>query len=259
MKHEQESSELLTQALAQIKNGQATIESFLASHPDQAKELRPQLEAALWLHQHQPSLEARPGFLSTSKAYLIENLRSSPTSQSKPSLIRRQSSTNAQRRPLLEALSLLVLIACLVFATHNILLMAELSLPGEPFYVVKRSLEISQLAFTFDPLQDARLQVEFSQQRASETIALLLDKNYQELPRAVQNLQRQMEATLSAIAQLERSNQAESLKIRLAFREELETESMILSVLRNSYPVDERPYVDLALAVTNDSLTDLQD
>ena len=251
-------SDLLARALGKIENGQETIDSFLAQIPDQAEELRPELEAALWLRGRKASLEARPGFLSASRAHLVETLRAQPA-QKKAGVFERLFATPAPRNHLLEVLSLLTLIVCVVFVTHNVILMSELSLPGEPLYGVKLSLELSRLAFTFDPQDDAHLYVQMSQRRTSEIIELILDKNYQAIPQAAERLERQLQTSLTSLDEIKESNPVEGQKLSQDYEEALTTESMILSILLDTYPPEERQYIELVLQITTNGLAALQD
>jgi hypothetical protein len=252
-------SDLLTLALTQIESGQETMDSFLAQIPDRAQELQPELEAALWLRSHKPSLEARPGFLAASRANLVDTLRTQQPPQKQPGIFRRTLSQPAPRNPLLEVLSLITLIICVAFVTHNVVLMSELSLPGEPFYPVKLSLEQSRLAFTFDPEENTHMQSQMAQRRTAEIIELLLDKNYQSVPSAADRLDRQLQASLAALDSIEKTDPAKSQVIRLAYQETLSTESMILTILLDTYPSDASQYIEMALQITNNGLAELQD
>lgn len=249
-----EKSDLLAFALDKIENGQETIDSFLAQIPDQAEALRPELEAALWLRGRKSSLEARPGFLNASRAHLVETLRAQKAGGGE-----RLFATTAPRNHLLEVLSLLTLIVCVVFVTHNVILMSELSLPGEPLYGVKLSLELSRVAFTFDAQDDAHLYVQMSQRRTSEIIELILDKNYQAIPQAAERLERQLQTSLASLDEIKESNPAEAQKLSQDYEEALTTESMILSILLDTYPPEERQYIELVLQITTNGLAALQD
>lgn len=252
-------SDLIALALAQIESGQETIDSFLAQVPDRAQELQPELEAALWLRSHKHSLEARPGFLASSRAHLTETLRSTQALQQKKGIFRRSLSSPAPRNHLLEVLSLLTLIACIAFLTHNVILMSELSLPGEPLYHVKLSLERSRLAFTFDPEKDTRLQIQMSQRRTSEIVELILDKNYEAVPEAAVRLDRQLQISLAELDAIQKTDPSTSQALSLAYQETLSTENMILSILLDTYPPDASQYIEMALQVTARGLAELQD
>jgi hypothetical protein len=252
-------SDLLSLALAQIESGQETIDSFLSRIPDRAQELRPEIEAALWLHRHKPALDARPGFLTASRDNLLDSLRTMQPIQKQPGGLRNILFRPAPRNSLLEVLSLLTLIVCVVFVANNIVLMSELSLPGEPFYPVKLSLEQSRLAFTFDQEEDAQMQIQMAQRRTAEIIELILDKNYQPVPAAADRLDRQLQASLAALDAIGTTDPAQSQELSLAYQETLSTESMILTILLDTYPPDASQYIELALFVTNNGLAELQD
>jgi hypothetical protein len=137
--------------------------------------------------------------------------------------------------------------------------MSELSLPGEPLYQVKLSLERARLAFTFDAEDDTRLYIDMTQRRTSEIIELILDKDYPAIPAATARLERQLEESMAALEHIEQTDAAASQALSLAYQENLATESMILKILLDTYPPDARQYIELALQVTNHGLTELQD
>jgi hypothetical protein len=257
-KSPEDEARLITLAVAQIESGKETLESFLAKNTE-AEEIRPELEAAIWLHRHKASVEPRPGFLAASQANLVNTLRSMPASPTKQGIFQRRFPRPTKRNTLLEVLSLMTLIACLGFVINSVLLMSRLSLPGELLYPVKLSLERSRLAFTFDPQEDARLYIQMSQERTSEIIELILDKDYQDIPASTERLERQLEESMAALEGIEKTDPASSKALRLAYQENLSTESMILKILLDTYPPDAQQYIELALQITNNGLTALQD
>jgi len=151
------------------------------------------------------------------------------------------------------------LIVCISFVSHNVVLMSELSLPGEPLYPIKLSLEQSRLAFTFDAEKDTRLQIQMSQRRTAEVIELILDEKYQVVPHATERLDRQLQASFAALDAYEKSDPSGSLALSLGYQETLATENMILTVLLDTYPPDARQYIEMALQVTARGLAALQD
>ena len=251
-------SDLIALALEQIESGQESLDSFLLQHPEHAQELKPEIEAALWLHNRKPGLDARPGFLNASRTNMMTMLRSMPP-QKKQSTFSRIFTRPTKRNTLLEVLSLLTLIVCIGFVTHNVVLMSRLSLPGEPLYSVKLSLERSRLAFTFDPEVEARLQIQMTQQRTSEIIELILDKNYATIPAAAERLDRQLQNSLAALDEVERTDPAKSQELNLAYQDTLSTESMILTILLDTYPPDATQYIETVLQITHRGLAELQD
>jgi hypothetical protein len=259
LKHTENDTDLVALALTQIESGQETLDSFLEKYAERAQQLRPELEAALWLNANRPNLEPRPGFLTASRKNLVNTLRIMPLAQTKTGLLQRLFPRPAKRNTLLEVLSLLTLIVCLAFVTNNIILISELSLPGEPLYQVKLSLERSRLAFTFDAEDDTRLHIDMTQRRTSEIIELILDKDYPAIPASAERLERQLEETMAALEDIEKTDPAASQALSLAYQENLATESMILKILLDTYPPDARQYIELALQVTDHGLTALQD
>jgi Domain of unknown function (DUF5667) len=248
----------IEEIMAKIESGQETIESAIQNDQENAEILRQELEAALWLRHHHDSLSPRPGFINYSRAYLVETLKVSQPSKNNSRLFNLLTAPSF-RNHLLEGFSLVLLVICLVFVSHNVILMSELSLPGEPLYAIKLLREQTKLAVTFDPGQDAQLQLEISQKRTTELIALILDKKYASIPQAAERLEQQLNTSHAVLVKIQQYNPSEGNALRMAFQDTLSTETMILSILLDSYPPDARQYIELVLKVTNDGLAALQD
>lgn len=258
MKTDQQTTSLFDQALDQIENQQESIDSILQQHPEHADQLRTELEAALWLRHHKDAFSARPAFLVESRTHLMGSLTTKRPSVFS-SYLKGQGVHWAARNRFFEVLSLLTLLLCMVFVGHNVVLMADLSLPSEPLYPVKLLLEQGQRAITFNPEADARLQVDISHQRTIEIIELILNENYAAIPQAVKRLERQLAASQIALDKMQQRNPTVSEILRQDYQDRLSTETMILSILIDSYPSDAREYINLALLVTQNGLAALQD
>ena len=71
MSRKQRLSDVLEICLALVFSGQETIDTALAQYPDCAKDLRPELEAALWLHSKRDLANSHPGFVIASRQRLV--------------------------------------------------------------------------------------------------------------------------------------------------------------------------------------------
>ena len=71
-----EFEQILDICLEQIQSGQKSLDSALAQYPGIAAELRPRLEAALWLDGRKSSLDPRPGFVAASRNRLLSQIKS---------------------------------------------------------------------------------------------------------------------------------------------------------------------------------------
>ena len=258
MNTNRENLELIELALNQIENGQETLDSFLEQHPENADDLRPQLEAALWLRSRRSSVSARPGFLTASRTRLVEVLR---TSQSAPQLTHERNPKwgATPRNHLLDVISLITLVLCMAFVGHHVVIMSELSLPGELLHPVKLFVEQIQLAFTFDPQEEASLHVRISQRRTNEIIELILSEKYADISPAAERLEKQLQASTSALNEIEQRYPTEIQALSQAYQKTLSTETMILSILLKTYPPNATQYIEIALQVTRQGLAALQD
>jgi hypothetical protein len=86
---------------------------------------------------------------------------------------------NSPRRLLIPFYQKVILVSivtiALIFGTRNLLIVSASSLPGEPLYSIKRTVENTQLKFTADPDQKNLLVHEFRQRRLDETEELLTE------------------------------------------------------------------------------------
>jgi hypothetical protein len=104
------------------------------------------------------------GAISRGRAHILTaaaDLRAAPA----PRLFRRPSWRYA--------MITLVTVLALVLGGNGLLTASAQSLPGDPLYAFKRSVEQTQLLFLFDPTQRQALQDAFSQRRVDETKSLI--------------------------------------------------------------------------------------
>jgi hypothetical protein len=66
---------ILEVLLERIQKGEANIDLALEQYPEQASELRPLLEAALWLQESSREFEPPTEFNLTSRHQLISNIK----------------------------------------------------------------------------------------------------------------------------------------------------------------------------------------
>ena len=63
MKSERQIEQIINTCSPALSSGEETLELILASYPQLSIELRPRLEAVIWLHQARLSVATRPGFI----------------------------------------------------------------------------------------------------------------------------------------------------------------------------------------------------
>jgi hypothetical protein len=233
--------------------GEISLESVLEAHPEQADELRPNLETALWLNSQQPGVEPRPGYLEASKKRLMNSLRTAPFT-----FWQRLWQPHSPQRFALQAFSLSLLVVSLVLVIHTINLASRLALPGDWLYPAKLSIERLQLALTYDPQAQARLQIEHTHHRTTEIIQLVLENEVEYLPESVIRLETQIDLGLRDLENAQNDSAIEAQAMIEAMKTMLESEKFILTVLRDLEPAYAYSDLSKAIAATNAGLSALQ-
>jgi hypothetical protein len=140
-----------------------TLDAVLSRYPDLAGELRPLLELAQRARTPGGS-ELPVGAISRGRVRVLSaaaDLRAARSPRFFPG------------RSWRTALITLVIVLALVLGGNGLLVASAQSLPGDPLYVFKRSIEQTQLFLLFDSAQRQALQVSFSQRRVDETKSLI--------------------------------------------------------------------------------------
>jgi hypothetical protein len=141
----------------------ASLDAALNRYPGLAAELKPLLEAA----QRAQTLSGRDlplGAISRGRMRVLsaaEDLRAARS----PRFLHRSSWRNA--------LITFVTVLVLLLGGNGLLVASAQSLPGDPLYAIKRSVEQTQLFFLFDPTQRQAMQITLSQRRVDETKSLI--------------------------------------------------------------------------------------
>lgn len=157
-----EIAQLLEECLQRMQMGE-TLEKILADYPERVEELRPLLESARLAQTNALHLPPIGGQQRSRAQFLEEAARLQARQQPKFSF------------PQLRFASVLLSTVMLVLVVGFALTLASgRSLPGQPLYGVKRSVEQAQLALSGDALSRIYLEDSFDQRRAEEVNRLIL-------------------------------------------------------------------------------------
>jgi len=152
----------LDSCLAAMQAGQ-TLETALGRFPQLEARLRPLLEVAERTRTLGGS-ELPVGASSRGRARLLAQAAD----------LRRSTSGPVRRRVAWRTvLASVIAVLALVLGGNGLLMASAHSLPGDPLYAFKRSMEDTQLSLLADPVQRQALQVAFSQRRLDETRSLI--------------------------------------------------------------------------------------
>ena len=254
MKTDRYISEIIDRSTSDILSGRETIDSILEKYPQYTTELRPRLEAVLWLNQARISGATRPGFIIDSRKYLETQIQSMPPNGFWRSLMMRYSF----QRWVFNVTAPVVIILLLALIINSLALTARLSIPGEPLYSTKLLLEDIRLAFTFNQVDKTKLYIQYSQERTTEFVELVLEGNYEVLPDAATRMETDIIASLRSIQAV--SNQDISTEQSMAgeMRETLSNELFMLNLLKSSSPPTASPEIELAIRVAQSGMMALR-
>lgn len=239
------SEEKILQAALQALHQGAPLDEILQRYPAHAEALRPRLQTALWLGQRRSSLEPSPAFLHASHQRLLADLRRQVTPR-----------THFWRRFQLglsffargfQAAVLAVFFLALIHVSAQVLFAAQMALPGDFLYPLKRLPEQVQTVVTLDPIQDARLNIQHAQLRTLELQELLFEGRYEDLPLAVSHFQAELQRSESSLLRLQRTNPQLAHLMHYQMKQTLHDQVFVLSLLLESLPRGLRTGLEQAL------------
>jgi hypothetical protein len=254
MKIERQIDQIINTNLLAISNGQESIESILAKYPGVASDLRPRLEAAIWLHQARLSVASRPGFIYDSRKYLETQLGSMPPI----SFWRRITRQYTPQRWGFNIAAPIIVFILLALIINSAVLTARLSIPGDPLYSTKLVIEDVQLALTLDTVDKANLNIRFSRERALEFIELVMDGDYEYLPTAAARMETEIIASLHSLNNVSKNDPAAEMPTIANLRDTLSNEIFMLNVLKGISPTSAHQGINLAIQVAQSGVMALR-
>jgi hypothetical protein len=233
-----------------ILNGQETIDSILKRYPQESEQLRPQLESISWLGEAKKRLEPRQGFIASSQRYLQQQIETLP----RPNFWQRLFKKFTPQRWVFNITAPIIVVAMLALVLNSLILTARLSIPGDPFYSTKLVIEDVQLAFTLNPVEKTDLYIQFSRERTTEIVQLVLEGDYERIPSTVDQFETELIASLHALNNISAHDPSAEVPSIESFRDTLSNENFMLNVLKETSPISARPGIDLAIQVAQTGL-----
>jgi hypothetical protein len=262
----EEMEQILQTCLERVLTGGETIEMVLGDYPEQADELRPQLEAALWLGGQKSAFDPRPSFISTSRGQLVTKIRhdqaANPTQTnaaegSALTVFWQQlfpgTGTSRQRIAFQFAL-LLIFMVWLAIGGSAVALVSQNSIPGEPLYPVKIAFEEVEL-YTAGKLSDEiRLHTEFAQRRLLEVQELVEVGQYDLIPDTVQMFENHVEQAVNKLELLAIQDPSMAQSVVTAVHDFISNQVAFMQVLVAAVPGEGKIVLADALVFTEDSM-----
>lgn len=246
---------ILQSCLELLKQDPENIESILARYPEYAEDLRPDLEAALWLSQSKVVFDARPGFVDASRHRVIERIKRQNQAANETTGWWRNLSWNEfllSLRGVSARLAIAALLIFLVFfSSVGLAFASQNAIPGDRLYGVKRSLENVHLAVTRDPARRAGLQIDYAQRRLTEIQSLVMKGRYDEIPAVVENYEYLVNQALANMQQVAKSNPPQAARLAAALKKQLSNQEALLGMLASTVPETVRPEIQRMLEVSS--------
>ncbi|MGE5223244.1 MAG: DUF5667 domain-containing protein [Omnitrophica WOR_2 bacterium] len=237
-----------------IQKEHVPVESALALYPDLADELRPSLEAALWLTSQQAVFNPPPGFLAASKKRLVAEIKAQPVQQ--VSLLQQILALLNQKRVVASAL---ILVLIIFFITGNTVAQAaQAAIPGDVVYPLKLSVEKVQVTLAGSKERATQLQVGFVERRLGEMESLILEGRYDYIPQAASRFQEDSEVTVQSINQLKAKDPQKAKQLSQQLELLLSNHTMTLNVLIQMVPPTTQASISEAIQVSNEEAYELR-
>jgi len=254
MKIERQIEQIINTYSPAISSGEETLESILARYPQLANELRPRLEAVIWLQQVRLSVATRPGFIHDSRKYLEAQIKSMPPKGFWRNLMGR----STPQRWVFNILAPIIVLLLLALVINNAVLTARLSIPGDPLFSTKLVIEDLQLAFTFDPVGKTDLHIQQSRERTLEFIELVMEGDYEYLPNAAGRIETEIDASLHALNNVSKNDPGSEIALVTDLRDILSNELFMLDVLKGTSPTSAQPGITLAIQAAQSGILALR-
>lgn len=211
-----------------------TLEEALSAYPDLANEIRPELEAAVWLHQRRSQASAIAFNPVPGKLKLESQLRAQHPNWA-------QAFTRARwTNGVSQAVSLFLVLFMLVQVASSINRAARVTIPGDLLYSVKLLGEQSQILFTPQIDQKTALYIDFTRQRSSEMVSLFFENRVNYIAPTAARLKASAAAADDLLNDPEMRDGPETDLLKQRLQQVLDTHQLAILTLPSILPPQER-------------------
>jgi hypothetical protein len=247
---------ILQTLLEMIQKGEADINRALEQYPEQAGELRPLIETALWLQESAREFEPLPGFIHTSRQRLISQIqRSQVIAQEERKTLtgggpRWWENVFGRRKLAYSLVTLMMLCVFLFTSVSGVAYASQSSLPGGALYPLKTSLEQASLTISLSQTIDARLHIRYAERRISEVIILSTNGEYARMDEPLANYEGHVEQAIQLIQNIAGQDANGAKTLADSLQQALASETQQLSGVSQAAPQNARPNLEHALQVS---------
>ncbi len=256
--NQDEFASIVDACLELVLTGQATADEILLKYPEYADELRPVMDTVLWFGKHKQVFDPPPELKSTQKLLLQKNvsplLQKSQTPFFLGKLIK-QLTIPFTRRTLQIAGSLALVLILIISSSAGIVLAASNSIPGDLLYKSKLSIEKAALFLSLSETRDVELEVEFTNRRMVEVVAVIQENRLGYLTASVERFSQQVDRALNEIDATPLPDLSEKARLAIKVEGILESHSAQISAFARTLPEVYQADMSLALTITQDSLS----
>jgi len=213
---------ILDSCLELISSGSATVDTVIAQYPQYRDQLRPPLEAALWLQSRKEVFNPRPGFVQLSQRRLVNRFREQSSGSGVAETFSRIPAFFQERRIAVQYSALLTLTAVLLFVGfRSTEFLVQRSIPGDPLYEAKITQEELRVTIASNQEDETRLRIEFAQRRVIEMQELVLVGRTELIDKTLENFEYQLSRAASGILTVAKTDQVVAAQLSSLFEETL--------------------------------------
>jgi hypothetical protein len=213
---------ILDTCLELISSGSATVDTVIDQYPQYRDQLKPPLEAALWLQSRKEVFNPRPGFVQLSQRRLVNRFREQSSGSGVAETFSRIPAFFQERRIAVQYSALLTLTAVLLFVGfRSTEFLVQRSIPGDPLYEAKITQEELRVTIASNQEDETRLRIEFAQRRVIEMQELVLVGRTELIDKTLENFEYQLSRAASGILTVAKTDQVVAAQLSSLFEETL--------------------------------------
>lgn len=237
-----------------IASGSATVESVLEQYPDYSEQLRPPLEAAVWLQSRKEVFNPRPGFVTLSQRRLVNRFKQQKEETSTFETLSRIPAFFQERRVAVQYSALLTLTAVLLFVGYRSTdFLIQRSIPGDPLYGTKISQEELRVKLSSNEEDQTRLRIEFAQRRVIELQELVLVGRTDLVDATLKNFEFQMSEAASGILTVAKVDEMKAAQLSSLFEQTLQVPvNNFVGIVDSQPELASQQFMDRFLALAAD-------
>ncbi|MCJ7536587.1 MAG: DUF5667 domain-containing protein [Anaerolineales bacterium] len=230
-------SRILDSCLELITNGSATVETVLDQYPEYSGQLKPPLEAALWLQSRKEVFNPRPGFVQLSQRRLVNRFKGQGAEADAAETFSRIPAFFQERRIAVQYSALLTLTAVLLFVGYrSTSFLVQRSIPGDPLYEAKITQEELSVSLASNQEDETRLRIRFAQRRVIEMQELVLIGRTELIDETLTNFEYQLSQAASGILMVAKTDQVMAAQLSTLFEQTLRVPVNNLVGIIDSHP-----------------------